>query len=112
MSVKRTIEGEARSVTDKKFEIDTNTFVVASLFNNTTFVHIRKYDGKYPTKEGVCLHPSQWNDLIEILKKGEKGTHNSGYITVKRTKTAVMLEKGEKSIMLKSLTVVKNLLSR
>ena len=35
---------------DKKFEIDTDTFVVVIIFNGHLLIHIRKYNGDFPTK--------------------------------------------------------------
>ena len=48
---KRQANGATNSL-DKKFEIDTDTFVVVTNFNGHLLVHIRKYNGDYPTKEG------------------------------------------------------------
>ena len=46
---KRQSNGATNSL-DKKFEIDTDTFVVVANFNRHLLVHIRKYNGDYPTK--------------------------------------------------------------
>ena len=40
---------------DKKFEIDTDTFVIVTNFNGHLLVHMRKYNDDCPTKEGVCM---------------------------------------------------------
>ena len=40
---------DATNSLDKKFEIDTDTFVVITNFNGHLLVHIRKYNGDYPT---------------------------------------------------------------
>ena len=53
---KRAANGQLKSSLDKRFEIDTNIFIVVSVFNGYTFIHIRKYSDGYPTKEGVCFH--------------------------------------------------------
>ena len=40
---------------DKKFEINTETCVVVTNFNGHILVYIRKYNGDFPTKEGVRM---------------------------------------------------------
>ena len=51
---KRQANGATNSL-DKKFEIDTDTFVVVTNFNGHLLVHIRKYNNNFPSKEGVCM---------------------------------------------------------
>ena len=61
---KRQPNGETKSL-DKKFEIDTKTFVVVLNFNGHLLVHIGKYNGEFPTKKGSACPPtttsSYWN---------------------------------------------------
>ena len=108
---KRQANGATNSL-DKKFEIDTDTFVVVTNFNGHLLVHIRKYNGDYPTKEGVCMFSNQYYQLLELLQKKEKGTLNMGQMRIKRTKGAIMeqLDKGS-SIQLKNMAVT-NMQSR
>ena len=63
---------DATNSLDKKFEIDKDTFVVVTNFNGHLLVHIRKYNGDYPTKEGVCMFSYQYYQLLELLQKKEK----------------------------------------
>ena len=79
---KRQANGAINSL-DKKFEIDTNTFVVVTNFNGHLLVHIRKYKGDYPTKEGVFMFSNQYYQLLELLQKKEKGTLNMGQMRIK-----------------------------
>ena len=72
---KRQANGETKSL-DKKFEIDTDTFMVVSNFNGYLLVHIRKFNGDFPTKEGVCMFTNQYQQLLELLGKNEKGILN------------------------------------
>ena len=43
---------------DKKFKIDTDTFVVVSNFNGHLLVHIQTFNGDFPTKEGFACSPT------------------------------------------------------
>ena len=70
---KRLVNGATNSL-DKKFEIDTHTFVVVINFNGHILVHIRKYNGDYSAKEGVCMFTNQYYQLLKLLQKKEKGT--------------------------------------
>ena len=81
---------------DKKFEIDTDTFVVVTNFNGHLLVHIRQYNGDYPTKEGVCMFSNQYYELMEMLQKEKKGTPNMGQIRIRKTKGAIMGERLDK----------------
>ena len=109
---KRQVNGATNS-RDKKFEIDTDTFVVVTNFNGHLLVHIRKYNGDIPTKEGVCMFTNQYYQLLELLQKNEKGTLNMGQMHIRRTKCAVMVERLDKgsSIELKNMAVT-NMQSR
>ena len=102
----------ATNLLDKKFEIDTDTFVVTN-FNGHLLVHIRKYNVDYPTKEGVCMFSNQYYQLLELLQKKEKGTLNMGQMHIRRTKCAIMVERLGKgsSIQLKNMAVT-NMQSR
>ena len=82
---KRQANGATNSL-DNKFEIDTDTFVVVTNFNGHLLVNIRKYNGDYPTKEGVCMFSNQHYQLLELLQKKEKGTLNMRQMRIKRTK--------------------------
>ena len=81
---------------DKKFEIDTDTFVVVTNFNGHLLVHIRKYNGDFPTKEGVCMFTNQYYQLLELLQKKEKGTLNMVQMRIRKTKGAIMVERLDK----------------
>ena len=109
---KRQANGATNSL-DKKFEIDTDTFVVVTNFNGQLLVHIRKYNGDYPTKEGVCMFSNQYYQLLELLQKKEKGTLNMGQMRIRKTKGAIMVERLDKgsSIQLKNMAVT-NMQSR
>ena len=54
---KRQANGETKSF-DNKFEIDTDTFVVVSNVNGHLLVHIRKFNGNFPTKGGSACSPT------------------------------------------------------
>ena len=98
---------------DKKFEIETDIFVVVPNFNRHILVHIRKYNGNYPTKEGVCMFSNQYYQLLELLQKKGKGTLNMGQMRIRKTKGAIMVERLHKgaSIQLKNMAVT-NMQSR
>ena len=72
---KRQVNGATNSL-DKKFEIDTDTFVVVTNFNGHPLAHIKKYNIYIPTKEGVCMLTNQYYQLLELLQKKGKGTLN------------------------------------
>ena len=105
---KRQANGATNSL-DKKFEIDTDTFVVVTNFNGHLLVHIRKYNGDYPTKEGVCLFYNHYHQLLELLQKKEKGKLNMAQMQIHKTKGAIMVERLDKgsSIQLKNMAVTK-----
>ena len=109
---KRQANGETKSL-DKKFEIDTDTFVVVSNFNGHLLVHIRKFNGDFPTKEGVCMFTNQYQQLLELLGKKEKAILNLGQMRIRKTKYAVIVERLDKgsSIQLRTIAI-SNLLSR
>ena len=65
---KRQVNGETK-LHERKFEIDTETFVVVSNFNGHLLVHIRKFNGDFPTKEGVCMFTNKYQQLLELLWK-------------------------------------------
>ena len=103
---KRQAISETNSL-DKKFEIDTDIFVVVTNFNGHILVHIRKYNGDFATKEGVYMFTNQYYQLLELLQKKEKGTLNMGQMRIKRTKGAIMVERLDKgsSIQLKNMAI-------
>ena len=112
---KRQANGETKSL-DKKFETDTDTFVVVSNFYGHLLVHIRKFNGDFPTKEGVCMFSNQYQQLLELLEKKEKkekGILNLGHMRIRKTKGAIMVERLDKgsSIQLRTIAI-SNLLSR
>ena len=109
---KRQANGETKSL-DKKFEIDTDTFVVVSNFNGHLLVHILIFNGDFPTKEGVCMFTNQYQQLLELLGKKEKGILNLGQMRIRKTKGAIMVERLAKgsSIQLRTIAI-SNLLSR
>ena len=55
---KRQANGATYSLT-KKFEIDTDTFVVVTNFNGQILVYMRKYNGDFPTKRGFAWYTIQ-----------------------------------------------------
>ena len=88
---KRQANGATNSI-NKKFEIDTDTFMVVTNFNGHLLVHIRKYNGDCPTKEGICIFANQYYQLLELLQKKEKGTLNLGQMRIRKTNGAIMVE--------------------
>ena len=84
---KRQANGATNSL-DKKFEIDTDTFVVVTFSN-------------------------QYYQLLELLQKKEKGTLNMGQMRIRKTKGSIMVERLDKgsSIQLKNMAVT-NMQSR
>ena len=68
---KRQANSETKSL-DKKFKIDTDIFVVVLNFNGHLMVHIRKFNGDFPTKEGVCMFTNQYQQLLLLLRKKGK----------------------------------------
>ena len=109
---KRQANGATNSL-DMMFEIDTDTFVVVINFNGHRLVHIRKYNGDYPTKEWVCMLSNQYYQLLELLQKKEKGALNMEQMRIRKTKGAIMVERLDKgfSIQLKNMAVT-NMQSR
>ena len=89
---KRQANGATNS-RDKKFEIDTDTFVLVTNLKGHILVHIRKYNGDYPTKEWVCMFSNQYYQLLGLLQKKEKGTLNMGQMRIRKTKGAIMVER-------------------
>ena len=87
--------------------METDTLVVTH-FNGHLLVHIRKYNGDFPTKEGVCMFTNQYYQRLELLQKKEKGTLNLGQM---RTRTSKGRLDKESSIQLKNMAIT-NLQSR
>ena len=98
---------------DKKFEINTDTFLVSSNFNGHLLVHIRKFNGDFIKKEGVCMLTNQYQPLLELLGKKEKGIINLGQMRIRRTKCAVMVDRLDKGCSIQLRTIaISNLISR
>ena len=94
---KRQATGETKSF-DKKFEIDTETFVVVSNFNGCLM---------------VCMFTNQYQQLLELLGKKDKGIPNLGQMRTRRTKCAVMVERLDKGSSIQMRTIaISNFLSR
>ena len=87
--------------------------MVITNFNGHLLVHISKYNGDFPTKDGVCMFTNQYYQLLELLEKKEKGTLNLGQMRIRKTKGAVMVERLDKgsSIQLRTMAII-NLQSR
>ena len=87
--------------------------MVVSNFYGHLLVHIQKFNGDFPTKEGVCMFINKYQQLIKLLGKKEKYIFNLGQMRIRRTKCAVMVERLDKgsSIQLRT-TAIPNLLSR
>ena len=109
---KRQANSETKSL-DKKFEIDTNTFLVVSNFNDHLLMHIQKFNDDFPTKEKVCMFTNQYQQLLALLGKKEKGILNLGQMRIRKTIGAIMVERLDKgsSIQLRTIAI-SNLLSR
>ena len=78
----RQANGETKSL-DKKLEIDTDTFVVVSNFNPSIGA-IKLFNGDFPTKEGVYIFTNQYQQLLELLGKKDKGILNLGQMRIRR----------------------------
>ena len=80
--------GEDAPVQEIKFELTTNLFVVVCVFKNNLYVHIRKYEKRYPTKEGVCMNADEWAFVAEVLsREGDKKISSPfGSVLVKRNR--------------------------
>lgn len=59
------------STRDIKFLLSDRTYVVLSLYLDVTYVHIRNYtsDGKYPTKQGVCMSSLEFQRLMDFFEE-------------------------------------------
>ena len=85
---KRIISGDPATAPEIKFEITNNIFVVVCIFKGGLYIHVRKYENRYPTREGVCLNSEEWNFVSELLcRDGEKKTSAPfGSVLVKKNK--------------------------
>ena len=103
---KRQANGASNSL-DKKFEIDTDTSVVVTNFNGHILVHIRKYNGDFPIKEGSACSLTNIFYYWGLLQKKERGTLNMGKMCIRKTKGPIMVERLDKgsSIQLKNMAV-------
>ena len=87
--------------------------MVVSNFNGHLLVHIRKFNGDFTTKEGVCIFTNQYQQLLELLWKKEKGILNLGQMRIGRTKCAAMVVRLDKGLSIQLRTIaISNLLSR
>ena len=75
--------------------------MVITNFNEHLLVHIRKYNVDFPTKEEVCMFSNQYYQLLEPLQKKEKGTLNMGQMRIRKTKSAIMVERLDKDSSIK-----------
>ena len=104
--------GETKSL-DKKFKIEKETFVVVLSFNGHLLVHIRKFNGDFPSKEWVCMFSNQYQQLLELLRKKDKGILNFEQMRIRRTKCAIIMEQLDKGSSIQFRTIaISNLLSR
>ena len=88
MENKRTNTDDSVSSPEIKFEITNNIFVVVTLFKGGLYIHVRRYENRYPTKEGVCMNLEEWRCVSEVLcRDGDKKISAPyGSIIVKRNK--------------------------
>ena len=84
---KRSLNEDA-AVQEIKFELTSNIFIVVCIFRNVLYVHARKYENRYPTKEGVAMSSEEWRFAAEILcRDGDKKINAPfGSVIVKRNK--------------------------
>ena len=88
-SLKRTADGFfVRNADDTKFELQHNINIVVSTFQSGIYIHVRRYQDRYPTKEGVCMSPDEWFKVSETLTQEGDRKFNATYGTmmVKRFK--------------------------
>ena len=99
---KRQTNRETKSL-DKKFEIDTETFVVVSNFNLMVILQ---------QKRGLHVH-QPIPAAIRSVSEEDKGILNLRQMRIRRTKCAIMVEQQDKgsSIQLRTIAI-RNLLSR
>ncbi len=85
---KRSSDGQIRTKNEIKFEFSQNIFVVVSTFQNRLYVHIRRFEDRYPTKEGVAMTSEEWEKVSEQLceESDRKIVATTGKIMVKRNK--------------------------
>ena len=88
MENKRTMTDEPAMAPEIKFEITNNMFVVVCVFKGGLYIHVRKYEHRYPTREGVCMNAEEWKFVSEVIcRDGEKKISAPfGSVLVKRNK--------------------------
>ncbi|XP_060579274.1 uncharacterized protein LOC132736194 [Ruditapes philippinarum] len=52
-----------------KLHVFCDVYVTISDYKNITYVHMRYYDGKYPTKKGVAMPLLRWKTLVQLIPK-------------------------------------------
>ena len=110
MSKKRSVDGEISSKKEVKFEFTQNIFIVVSIFQNALYVHVRRYQDRYPTKDGVAMSPEEWMKVSILLTEDgdRKITTTTGKILLKRNKnksaTLTSISKGS-TVCLTTITI-------
>ena len=86
---KRIISEDPATAPEIKFEITNNMFVVVCIFKGGLYIHVSKYENRYPTREGVCLNSKEWNFVSELLCRdgGKKTSAPFGSVLVKKIRT-------------------------
>ena len=66
-----------------RFPIEAAIFVAISIYNSWAYIHIRRYNGEFPTKDGVAMTGKDWESLIEnyLTSPMRTGRVKSGQIT-------------------------------
>ncbi|KAL4218172.1 hypothetical protein ACF0H5_004674 [Mactra antiquata] len=52
-----------------KLHVFGDVYVTVNDYNNITYVHVRYFDGKYPTKKGVAMSLARWKSLVQLIPK-------------------------------------------
>ena len=66
-----------------RFPIEGPVFAAIGIYNSWAYIHIRRYNGGFPTKDGVVLTAKDWESLIEgyLTSPMRTGRVKSGQIT-------------------------------
>ena len=80
MENKRTITDDGAIVPEIKLEITNKFFVVVCIFKGGLYIHVRKYENRYPTQEGDFMNTEDWR-FESLCRDGEKNT-NAPYESV------------------------------
>ena len=116
MENKRTMNDGPAIAPEIKLEITNNIFVVVCVFNGGLYIHVRKYDNRYPTREGVCMNTEEWRFVSEVIcRDGEKKTSAPyGSVLVKRNKnkTATLTSMTRGTTVYLTETAVSNIKTR